>query len=159
VKNLFERPPVDPSRRGSHLSVSSSHGLAFAPGSRATSLEPWEDSSSVVSVCSRLTQLSAKTHSCRRHLSSQEIEELEVEMKRRELQNMLKKNRKTMRKVLGSERGVARTRCSDVGAEEFNSASQAHDAAKFSSEAASHLLAKGARNRRPSFGSSLSRFA
>jgi len=167
AKNLFERPPVEPSRRGSHPSLSSSHGLPFVPGSRATSLEPPEDSRgqlntsmcSDVSVCSRLTQLSSKTSSCRRHLSSQEIEQLEVEKKRRELQDMLKKNRKTMRKALGPEIGVARTRCSDGGAEELNSASQAHDAAKLSSEAAPDLLAKGVRNRRPSFGSSLSRFA
>lgn len=60
-----------------------------------------------VSMCSelsresRLTQLSTRS-TMRRHLSSKELEEVQVEQKRRELQEQIRRNQVSCRKALGA---------------------------------------------------------
>lgn len=106
------RPPLEPSTHGRLPKCLSLQRFPCTPD---RSCDRADDSRSAASPCSEVSPASlAARSSVRRCLSSAEMEQLQVETKRLELQQMLRRNRRTLRKALAPDPGfgTGRLRCS-----------------------------------------------
>uniref|UniRef100_A0A7S1F1F6 Uncharacterized protein n=1 Tax=Noctiluca scintillans TaxID=2966 RepID=A0A7S1F1F6_NOCSC len=109
---LDARPPLEPSTHGRLPKCLSLHRFPCTPD---RSCDRADESRSAASPCSEVSPASlAARSSVRRCLSSAEMEQLQVETKRLELQQMLRRNRRTLRKALAPDPGfgTGRLRCS-----------------------------------------------
>jgi hypothetical protein len=110
---LDAHPQKESSTNGRLRKCSSLHGILSTPD-RGRSCDRADEGRSAASPCETSPASLATRASVRRCLSSAEIELLQVEQKRLALQQMLRRNRRTLRKALAPDPafGTGRLRCS-----------------------------------------------